>query len=126
MKNRKTGFGFSSRDSHRSLKTDMPGPGHYNPKDIDKLDGPSFKYTFENFIFLMNSRFGMENKDTLSFINKTSPGPGQYEMKKTFGSTGGFSIYGKLDQDFTKNEKKPGPEAYDPRPVKSSSAISFL
>ena len=40
---RKTGFGFSSRDSHRSIKTDMPGPGHYNPRDFDKLISPSFK-----------------------------------------------------------------------------------
>ena len=40
---RKTGFGFSSRDSHRSIKTDNPGPGHYNPRDFDKLESPSFK-----------------------------------------------------------------------------------
>lgn len=53
------------------------------------------------------------------------PGPGQYDVKTAFGSSTGFSLYGKIDPDFTKNEKKPGPEAYDPKPVKSSSTIRF-
>lgn len=70
-------------------------------------------------------RFGHESKSQLSSRAKTQPGPGQYDLRSSIGSSPGFSLYGKIDPDFTKNEKKPGPEAYNPRPMKSSSTIRF-
>jgi len=36
----------------------------------------------------------------------------------------GFTLYGKINPDFTKNEKKPGPESYNPQFLKSTSTIT--
>ena len=63
----------------------------------------------------------MENRETLYSrgMMKTSPGPGQYETRRDIKTSHAYSLYGKIDPDFTKNEKKPGPEKYDPKPIQS-------
>lgn len=70
-------------------------------------------------------RFGFQNRKSILNDTKTLPGPGQYEMKSTFGSSKGFTLNPKIEPDFTKNEKKPGPEAYNPKLMKSSSTITY-
>lgn len=66
-------------------------------------------------------RFGREERSP--FPPSSSPGPGTYNTRSNLLSKTAFSLYPKIDPDFQKNEKKPGPDVYDPRPIKSSCSI---